>query len=147
MDMGERLGALARALRTFVQGLGAVALVSGWEAAYTAVQGGTYDPRIVIMAVVTAVAGAVVTYVYNQFAPRLGVEGSPSLEGLVRAGRTLVQTVIAVGMIAVWDAVYALISAGNFNPADLGKAAVAAAVTSVVAYLHNLFEAKKLTRS
>src|SRR5690606_39709956 len=36
--MGERLSALARALRTFAQGLGAAVLVAGWEAAYTAVR-------------------------------------------------------------------------------------------------------------
>lgn len=145
--MGERLSALARALRTFAQGLGAAVLVAGWEAAYTAVSGGTYDPRLVIMAVVTAVAGAFVTYVYNQFAPRAGLDGSPSWEGLVRAVRTLVQTAVAVAMIAAWDAVYALITAGNFNPADLGKAAVAAAVTALVAFVHNTVEAKKAATS
>ncbi len=141
--MGDRFSAFVRALRTFVQGLGAVVVVAGWEAGYTALQGGTYDPRLLTMAVVTAVAGAGVTYVYNKIAPAYGMTGPATREGLVRALRTLVQTVVAVGLIAAWDSVYASITGGLYNPADIAKAAVVAAVTSVVAYLHNTIEAKK----
>lgn len=140
--MGERLSALARSLRTFVQGAVAAGALAAWEAAYTSVSGGTFDPRIVVMGVVTAVTGAVVTFAYNKIAPRLGLAESPSLEALIRAGRTLLQAAIAVGLVAIWDAGYAAITAGVFNPADIGKAAVAAAVTAVAAYLHNFFDAK-----
>lgn len=142
--MGDRFSAFVRALRTFVQGLGAVVLVAGWEAGYTALQGGTYDPRLLTMAVLTAVVGAGVTYVYNKIAPAHGMTGPATREGLLRALRTLVQTVVAVGLVAAWESVYAAVTGGMYNPADIAKAAVAAAVTAVVAYLHNTFEAKKI---
>lgn len=141
--MADQLSAFVRALRTFVQGLGAVALVAGWEAVYTAVQGGTYDPRLLIMAAVTAVSGAVVTYLFNKIAPVVGDPSSPSLEGLLRAARTLAQTVIAVGLVAGWDSVYATVTGGNYNPADIAKAAVVAAVMAVVSYLHNVVDGIK----
>lgn len=141
--MADQLSAFVRALRTFVQGLGAVALVAGWEAVYTAVQGGTYDPRLLTMAGVTAVSGAVVTYLFNKIAPVVGDPSSPSLEGLLRAARTLAQTVIAVGLVAGWDSVYATVTGGNYNPADIAKAAVVAAVMAVVSYLHNVVEGVK----
>lgn len=134
--MSDKLSAFARAVRTFVQGVIATAGIAGLEALHTAVTNGTYDPRLLVMGVITAVTGAAVTYVFNIVAPR---SGTPSLEGLVTAVRTLIQTGAAIGLVAAWDAAYALITAGNFSPADLGKAAVAAGVTSVVAYLHSLF--------
>lgn len=142
MDM-DRLSAFVRALRTFVQGLGAVALVAAWEAGYTAIQGGTYDPRLLVMAIVTAVSGAVVTFLFNKLAPAAGEPGSPSWEGLIRAARTLLQAVIAVGLVAGWDSVYATVTSGNYNPADIAKAAVVAAVMAVVSYLHNVVEGVK----
>ena len=141
--MAEGLSALVRALRTFGQGLGAAALVAGGEALHTALTSGTFDPRFVLMAVLTAVVGAAVTYAYNVIAPRVGVVGSSSLEGLLRAGRTLVQTVVAVGLMAGWDSLYASWTAGTYNPADIAKGALAALVTAVVAYVHNTVETKK----
>lgn len=141
--MREDLSAFVRALRTFGQGLIAAVLVAGGEALHTALTSGAFDPRFVVMAVLTAVVGAAVTYAYNIIAPKVGVEGSPSLEGLLRAGRTLVQTVVAVGLMSGWDSVYVTVTGGNYNPADIAKGAVAAVVTSVVAYLHNTVTAKK----
>jgi len=141
--MREDLSAFVRALRTFGQGLVAAVLVAGGEALHTALTSGAFDPRFVVMAVLTAVVGAAVTYAYNIIAPKVGIEGSPSLEGLLRAGRTLVQTVVAVGLMSGWDSVYVTVTGGNYNPADIAKGAVAAVVTAVVAYLHNTVTAKK----
>lgn len=141
--MGDRLSALVRALRTFAQGLAAAVLVAGGEALHTALTAGQFNVRFVVMAVLTAAVGAAVTYAYNVIAPKVGVSGSASWEGLLRAGRTLVQTVVAVGLMAGWDSVYATVTGGNYNPADIAKGAVAAVVTAAVAYLHNAVEAKK----
>lgn len=139
--MGERFSALVRAIRTFVQGGIAVAALAAAEAVHTAITSGNFNPRYVVMAVVTMVVGAVVTYVFNVVAPR-GTTASPSVEGIIAFVRTGIQTIAAVGLVAAWDAVYALINGGVFNPADLGKAALAAGVTAVVAALHNLFDSK-----
>jgi hypothetical protein len=141
--MGEGLSALVRALRTFLQGLAAAVLVAGGEALHTALTSGSFDLRFAVMAVITAAVGAAVSYAYNVIAPRVGVSGSPSWEGLLRAGRTLVQTVVAVGLMAGWDSIYATVTGGNYSPADIAKGAVAAVVTAVVAYLQVTFETSK----
>src|SRR5687767_9173007 len=121
--MGERFSAVARAIRTFVQGALAAGALAGAEALHTALSGGTFNPRFVVMGVITAVVGAVVTYVFNVVAPRGGTAPA-TVEGLVSFVRTAIQTIAAVGIIAAWDAVYALMTAGNFNPGDLWKAAL-----------------------
>lgn len=141
--MGDRFSAVVRALRTFVQGMVATVAVAGTEALHTAVTSGSFDPRFIVMSVVAAVVGTAVSYAYNVVAPKAGVEGPATLEGLARAVRTLVQMVIAVGLTAAWDSVYVSVVGGNYNPRDIGMAAVAAAVTSVVAFVHNAAGAKK----
>ncbi len=141
--MRDHITAFMRALRTFGQGLVAAVLLAGGEALNTALAGGTFDPRYVVMAVATAVAGAAVTYVFNKVAPLAGEPGSPSVEGIVRAVRTLVQTVAGVGIVAAWDAVYVSVTGGNYSPADIGKAALAAALAAVVAFVHNAATARK----
>lgn len=141
--MRETLGAIGRALRTFGQGLAAAALFAGGEALNTALAGGSFNPRYVVMAVAAAVAGAVVTYVFNVVAPFGGVSGSPSIEGIVRAVRTIIQTAAGVGLIAAWDAVYVAVTGGNYSPGDIAKAALAAAVTAVLAFFHNTAAARK----
>lgn len=141
--MREDISALVRALRTFGQGLVAAVLLAGGEALNTALGSGSFDPRYLVMGVLTAVVGAAVTYAYNVIAPKVGIEGSPSLEGLLRGLRTLAQAVVAVGLMAGWDSVYATVTGGNYSPADIAKGAVAAVVTAVVAYVHNVFTARK----
>lgn len=135
--------AVVRAVRTFVQGAVAAGAVAAWEAGWTATQGGTFNPRLVVMAAVTAFAGAIVTFVWNWLAPRVGLPASPSLEALARAGRTVAQAIVAVGMVAVWDSVYATVTGGNYNPRDIVAGAVAALVMSVVAYAHTLIQPVK----
>jgi hypothetical protein len=142
--MGDRFSAVVRALRTFAQGLAATVLVAGGEALHTALTSGSFDPRFVIMAVVASVVGAAVSYVYNIIAPKAGVEGPATVEGVVRAFRTLVQMIVAVGLTAAWDSVYVSIIGGNYNPRDIGMAALAAVVTAVTAFFHNAAEAKKV---
>lgn len=144
--MGERFSAVARAIRTFVQGAVAAGALAAAEAVHTAITSGTFNPRFVIMAVITTVVGAVVTYVFNVVAPR-GTTAPPSVEGIVAFVRTGIQTIAAVGLVAAWDAIYALITGGVFNPADLGKAALAAGVTAVVAALHNMFDSNNSGRT
>jgi Ni,Fe-hydrogenase I small subunit len=95
------------------------------------------------MAAVTAFAGAVVTFVWNWLAPRVGLTGTPSLEALARAARTVAQAVVAVGLVAVWDSVYATVTGGNYNPRDIVAGAVTALVMSVVAYAHTLISPAK----
>lgn len=143
--MGERFSAVARAIRTFVQGAIAAGALAAVEAVHTAITSGTFNPRFVVMAAITAIVGAVVTYVFNVVAPR-GTTATPSVEGIVSFVRTAIQTIAAVGLVAAWDAGYALITGGNFNPADLGKAALAAGATAVIAALHNMFDAKNTGR-
>jgi len=138
--MGNTWSAFVRAVRTAVQGALAAGAIAAWEAAYTAWQGGTYNPRLLAMAIVTAGAGAVVTYLWNLTAPKLGLSGSPSVEALVRAGRTLAQAVVGVAFVALWDSLYAAWAGGVHNPRDLAAGTVAAVVTAVVSYLHNLVQ-------
>lgn len=138
--MGTKWEALVRAVRTFVQGAVAAGAIAAWEAGWTATQGGTFNPRLVVMAAVTAFAGAVVTFAWNHVAPKLRLSGSPSGEALARAGRTLAQAVVAVGLVAAWDSVYATVAGGNYNPRDIAAGAVTALVMSVVAYLHTLIQ-------
>jgi hypothetical protein len=142
--MGDRFSAVVRALRTFAQGLAAAVLVAGGEALHTAVTSGTFDPRFIVMSVLAAVVGAAVSYAYNVIAPKAGVEGPATLEGLARAFRTLVQMVVAVGLTAAWDSVYVSVVGGNYNPRDIAMAALAAVVTAVTAFVHNSAEAKKV---
>lgn len=141
--MREGMSAVVRALRTFAQGVIAAALLAGGEALHTVLTSGAFNLRFGAMAVLTAMVGAGVTYVYNIIAPRAGVDGSPSWEGLLRAGRTLVQMVVAIGLMAAWDSVYASVTDGVYNPNDIVKGALAAVVTAVVAYLHTTAETKK----
>lgn len=138
--MNVKWEAFVRAFRTFVQGAVAAGVIAAWEAGYTAVQGGTYNPRLVIMAAVTAASGALVTYGFNFLAPKVGIVGAGSVEALVRALRTVVQTVVAVGLVALWDSVYATVTGGNYSPRDVVAAAVAAVATAVMSYLHNLVQ-------
>jgi hypothetical protein len=143
--MGDRFSAVVRALRTFGQGLVAAVLVAGGEALHTALtSGATFDPRFIVMSVVAAVVGAAVSYAYNVIAPKAGVEGPATLEGLARAFRTLVQMVVAVGLTAAWDSVYVSVTGGNYNPRDIAMAALAAVVTAVTAFVHNSAGAKKV---
>ncbi len=139
--MGERFSALVRAIRTFVQGAIAVGVLAAAEAVHTAITSGSFNMRYVVMGVITAVVGAVVTYVFNVVAPR-GTTATPSVEGIIAFVRTAIQTIAAVGLVAAWDAVYALVSGGVFNPGDLWKAAIAAGGTAIVAALHNTFDSK-----
>jgi hypothetical protein len=138
--MQDRWNAFVRSVRTLVQGAITAGAVAAWEALHSAWTGGTYNVRLLTMAMVAAGAGAVVTYVFNLIAPRLGVTDSPSWEAFVRAGRTLVQTLVGVGAVALWDAVYATWTGGNHNPRDIVAAGAAAVGTAVVAYLHNLIQ-------
>lgn len=144
--MGERFSAVARAIRTFVQGALAAGALAAAEAVHTAITSGSFNPRYVIMAIITAIVGAVVTYVFNVVAPR-GTTAPPSVEGIIAFVRTAIQTIAAVGLVAAWDATYALVSGGVFNPADLGKAALAAGVTAIVAALHNMFDSRSNGRA
>jgi hypothetical protein len=139
--MGERFSAVARAVRTFVQGALATGVLAAVEAVHTGVTSGQFNMRFVVTGVITAFVGAIITYLFNVVAPR-GTTAAPSVEGLVSFVRTAIQTIAAVGIIAAWDAVYALVTAGNFVPGDLWKAALAAGMTAVVAALHNTFDAK-----
>jgi hypothetical protein len=143
--MGERFSALVRAVRTFVQGALATGALAAAEAVHTALTSGQFNMRYVVVGVVTATVGAVVTYVFNIVAPR-GTTAPASVEGLVSFVRTAIQTLAAVGLVAAWDAVYALMTAGNFVPGDLWKAALAAGTTAVVAALHNMLDAKNVRR-
>lgn len=141
--MGERFSAVARAVRTFVQGALATGALAAAEAIHTALTAGQFNMRFVVTGIITAFVGAVVTYVFNVVAPR-GTTAAPSVEGIVAFVRTAIQTVAAVGLIAAWDSVYALMTAGVFVPGDLWKAALAAGTTAVVAALHNMLDSKNL---
>lgn len=144
--MSERLSALARAVRTFVQGVLATGALAAAEAIHTALTSGQFNMRFVVAGVVTAVVGSVVTYVFNVVAPR--TEGVPAtVSGLLSFVRTAIQTIAAVGLIAAWDSVYALMTAGNFVPGDLWKAALAAGTTAVVAALHGMLDNKNTGRT
>ncbi len=133
--------AFVRAFRTFVQGAVTVGAFAAWEAVWTAWQGGTYNARLLTMAGLTALVGAVVTYVYNIISPKIGMgDRSLSTDALLRAGRTIIQTVVAVGLVAGWDSVYATVTGGNYNPRDVTVAAVAAVSTAVISYLHGLIQ-------
>lgn len=141
--MGAQWSALVRAVRTAVQGALAAGAIAAWEAAYTAWEGGTFNGRLVAMAVITAGAGAVITYLWNIVAPKLGLVDRPSVEAFVRAARTLAQAVVGIALVALWDSIYAAWLGGTHNPRDLAAGAVAAVVTAVVAYLHNLVQSYK----
>lgn len=141
--MGERFSAVARAIRTFVQGALATGVLAVTESIHTGLTSGSFNMRFVAMGAITAFVGAVVTYLFNVVAPR-GTTAAPSVEGLIAFARTAIQTIAAVGIIAAWDAIYALATAGNFNPGDLWKAALAAGATAVVAALHNMLDARKV---
>lgn len=136
--MKDRWEAFVRAVRTLVQGAGAAAAVAAWEAVSAAWSGGTYNARVLAIAAATAAASAVITYVYNLVAPHVGETGSASAEALVRAGRTLVQTLVGVAAVALWESVSAAWAGGVHNPRDLIVAGATAAGASVLAYLHNL---------
>lgn len=135
--------AWVRSVRTLVQGALAAGAIASWEALHTAWTDGTYNPRLLTMAGVAAFAGAISTYVFNRFAPELGVPGSKSKEAFVRMARTLVQGLAGVAAVALWDSLYATWTSGVTNPRDLAVAASAAVVTAVVAYLHNLVQPVK----
>jgi hypothetical protein len=141
--MASRFSAVARAVRTFVQGALATGALAAAEAIHSALTSGQFNMRYVVAGVVTAFVGAVITYVFNVVAPRR-TEASSSVEGLVTFVRTAIQTLAAVGLIAAWDAVYALMTAGTFVPGDLWKAALAAGTTAVVAALHGMFDARDI---
>lgn len=135
--------AWVRSVRSLVQGALAAGAIASWEALHTAWTSGTYNPRLLTMAGVAAAAGAVSTYVFNLFAPKLGESGSKTAEAFVRMGRTLVQGLVGVAAVALWDSLYATWTSGVTNPRDLAAAATAAVVTAVVAYLHNLVQPVK----
>jgi hypothetical protein len=139
--MGEKFSAVARAVRTFVQGALATGFLAAAEALHTGLTSGQFNMRFVVTGVITAFVGAIMTYVFNVVAPRTGVAPA-GVEGLIAFVRTAIQTLAAVGIIAAWDAVYALMTAGNFVPGDLWKAALAAGTTAGVAALHNMLDAK-----
>lgn len=141
--MGERFSAVVRAIRTFVQGAIATGVIAGVEAINSALTSGQFNMRFVVTGVVTAFVGAVITYVFNVVAPRVTV-AAPGLEGLIAFVRTLIQTAAAVGLVAAWDAVYALMTSGHFVVGDLWKTALAAGTTAVVAYVHNALDARKV---
>lgn len=143
--MGERFSALARAVRTFVQGALATGALAMAESIHTSLTSGQFNMRFVVAGVITAFVGAVVTYVFNVVAPRK--EMAPAgAEGLIAFVRTAIQTLAAVGLIAAWDTVYAQMTAGVYVPGDLWKAALAAGTTAVVAALHNMLDAKNIRR-
>lgn len=144
--MGERFSAVARAVRTFVQGALATGVIAVVESINTAMTSGQFNMRFVITGIVTAFVGAVVTYVFNIVAPRVTV-AAPGLEGLIAFVRTLIQTAAAVGLVAAWDAAYALMTSGTFVLGDVWKSALAAGTTAVVAYLHNALDARNVKRS
>jgi len=63
--------AFVRALRTFLQGLIATALVAAWDAVSVALESGAgLDVRRLITVAVGAALAAVVAYVMNLIAPR-----------------------------------------------------------------------------
>ncbi len=137
--------AFVRSIRTLVQGALAAGAIAAWDALYATWQGGTYNPRVLTMAAVAAASGAVSTYVFNLVAPKLGESGSKSREAFIRAGRTLVQAVVGVATVALWDSLYVTWTSGVHNPRDIAIAAGAAVATAVVSYLHNLVQPAKTT--
>ncbi|TQS29115.1 hypothetical protein [Microbispora sp. KK1-11] len=142
----DRIEALARAARSLVQGAIAAGGVAAWLALQTALAGGEFQPRIVIVAVVTAFITAAVSYLYNSIAPRLGIAGNPRIEALVRALRTLLAGAISTALLAAWETMYSAAQAGTFSPWVLGTAAASAGVTAFVAFVHNLLRPRDPVR-
>lgn len=136
--MRARFEAVARALRSLAQGAVAAAAIAAWQAAQAAFTDAGWQPRILVVAAITAAVTAAASYVYNWFAPRLGVSGR-GLEALVRAGRTLLAGAVATGALAAWDAVAASVQSGTWAPWVVGSAAATAGVTALVAFIHNAF--------
>ncbi|WP_327047304.1 hypothetical protein OG320_05265 [Microbispora sp. NBC_01189] len=141
----DRFEAIARAARSLVQGGLAAGGVAAWLALQTALTGADFQPRIVIVAVVTAFITAAVSYVYNAVAPRLGLAGNPSVEAFVRAARTLLAGAISTALLAAWEAMYSAAQAGSFSPWVLGSAAASAGVTALVAFVHNLLRPRAVS--
>jgi hypothetical protein len=129
--------ALARAARSLAQGAVAAGAVAAWQAGQAALQGGGFQPRIVVVAVVTAFVTAAASYGFTVVAPYLGATG-PGLEALVRAGRTLLAGAVSAGLLAGWEAIYSAAQSGSFSPWILGTAGATAAVTAAVAFVHNM---------
>lgn len=144
--MRARFEAVARAVRSLVQGAVAAAAVAAWQAGQAAFTDAGWQPRILVVAAVSAFITAVVSYVYNAVAPRLGMNGSPSVEAFIRAGRTLFAGAVSTGMLAAWDAASSAWQSGAFSLWVVGSAAVTAGVTAVVAYVHTLVQPRKVGR-
>jgi len=136
--MWNQVEAFARTLRAIAQGLITVAAFAAWEAGQAALAAHGWQPRTIAIAALTAGITAIVTYVYNLIAPRLGISGKPSVEGLVRAGRTLLAGALATGLVAAGEAILAAVQAGDFDVRVVGTSAAATFVTVVVAYIHNV---------
>lgn len=134
----KRFEAIARALRSLAQGAVAAGAVAAWQAGQAALEGGGFQPRIIVVAAATAGVTATVSYVYNLLAPRFGISGSPRVEALVRAGRTLLAGAVSTGLLAGWEAAYSAYQSGAYSPWIVGTAAVSAAVTAGVAFVYNL---------
>lgn len=141
--MRARLEALARAGRSLVQGAVAAGAVAAWQAAQAAFSGSGWQPRIIVVAAVTAAVTAGASFVYNTVAPRLGLAGSPNVEAFVRAGRTLLAGAVSTGLLAGWEAAYSAWQSGSYSPWIVGSAAATAAGTAVVAYVHTLIQPRK----
>lgn len=67
--MNVKWAAFVRAVRTFVQGLLATVAAAVVQAVYVAMEGGQYNPKILVTLAVGAAVTAVVTYLYNLLAP------------------------------------------------------------------------------
>lgn len=142
MSLKTRLEAAARAGRSLIQGAFAAGAVAAVTAAQSALGDGAFQLRIVAIAVVTAFTTAAVSYVYTVVAPYVGAS-TPALESVVRASRTLLAGAVSTGLIAAGDAIYAAVQGGTFAPWVVGSAAVSAATTAIVAFVHNAIKPRQ----
>lgn len=68
---------------------------------------------------------------------------SVNWEAFMRALRTFVQGLLATGLMAVWEAAQAAVSANGFNVRVVLTAAVFAFVTAAVTYVYNLISPRE----